>query len=125
LSFIVLHGVADDDERILAALDFRHDVVWALVVALVDIFLGDELVDIDRVGALDLDRFELLGLDWDVAAVGQLVAAPLLVLVDYIAGFFVDHLLAEAVASPAVDLMETGLLSLRGRGVERDRASHE
>ena len=77
---LVLHGIADDGERLLAALAVRHDVVGPLVVALVDFLFGHELVDVDGVRALDLDRFELLGLDLDVLAAGQLIAAALVVL---------------------------------------------
>ena len=79
---LVLHGVADDREGLLAALAVRRDVVGTLVVALVDLLFGHELVDVDGVRALELDGFQLLGLDLDVLALGDLVAAPLLVLVD-------------------------------------------
>jgi hypothetical protein len=74
---LVLHGVADYGEGFLSALAFGDDVVRALIVALVDVFLGDELVDVDRVRALDLDRLKLLGLDLDILAARQLVAAAL------------------------------------------------
>ena len=76
-SALVLHGVADDGEGLLAALAVRHDVIGPLVVALVDLLLGHELVDVDRVRALELDGVDLLGLDLDVLALGELVAAAL------------------------------------------------
>ena len=122
---LVLHGVADDGECLLAALAVRHDVVGPLVVALVDLFFGHELVDVDGVRALELDGVDLLGLDLDVLALGQLVAPALVVLVDDPPGLFVDHLLAQAVAGLAVDLVEAGLLGLAGGRIERDRAGHE
>ena len=40
---LVLHGVADDGERLLAALAVRRDVIGPLVVALVDLLLGTNL----------------------------------------------------------------------------------
>ena len=116
---LVLHGVADDGEGLLAALAVRHDVVGPLVVALVDLLLRHELVDVDGVRALELDRVDLLGLDLDVLALGELVAPSLVVLVDGLAGLLIDHLLAQAVAGLAVDLVEVRLLGLAGR---RDRA---
>ena len=116
---LVLHRVADDGERFLAALGVGYDVVRPLVVTLVDFLFGNELVDIDGVGALDLDRIELLRLDLDVLAAGELIAAALVVLVDDTACFLVDHLLAQAVAGLAVDLVEIGSSrtgSMPGRG---------
>jgi hypothetical protein len=66
-----------------------------------------------------------LRLDLDILAVAELVAAPLVVLVDDAARLLVCHLLAQAVAGLAVDLVEARLLEL-GRGrVERQRAGHE
>ena len=50
---------------------------------------------------------------------------PLLLLVDDAPGVLVDHLLAQAVAGLAVDLVEVRLLGLAGRREERDRAGDE
>ena len=122
---LVLHRVADDGERFLSALGVGYDVVRPLVVALVDFLFGNELVDIDGVRALDLDRIELLRLDFHVLAAGQLIAAALVVLVDDTACFLVDHLLAQAIAGLAVDLVETGLLGLARSRIEGDRAGHQ
>ena len=74
---LVLHGIADNGERLLAGLAVRHDVIGAVEVALVDLIDGHELVDVERVRALDLDGLDLLGLDLDVLALGDFVAATL------------------------------------------------
>ena len=68
---LVLHGVADDGEGLLAALAVRHDVIGTLVVALVDLLLGHELVDVDGVRVLELDRRRSPRLDLDVLALGS------------------------------------------------------
>ena len=110
---------------LLAALAVRHDVVGPLVVALVDLLLGHELVDVDGVGVLELDGVDLLGLDLDEFALGQLIAPALVVLVDDPPGLFVDHLLAQAVAGLLVDLVEPGLVRLAGGRIERHRTGDE
>jgi hypothetical protein len=119
---LVLHGVADDREGLFAGLAIWHDVVGTLVVALVDLVLGHELVDLDHVRVLELDGVNLLGLDLHVLALGYFVAAALVVRVHRAAGFLIDHLLAQPVAGLAVDLMEPGLLRpLEAGKARRDR----
>ncbi len=122
---LVLHRISDDRERVAANLSVRNDVVGSLVVSLVDLPLGDELVDIDRVGALDLDRLKLFGLDFHVFPAGQLIAPTLVVFVDDTARLLVDHLLTKAVASLAVDLVEARLLGLARGWMNRDGAGHK
>ena len=48
-------GRGYDGESLFAALAVRNDVIGPLIVALVDVLLRHELVDVDRVRALDLD----------------------------------------------------------------------
>ena len=69
---LVLHGIADHREGFLAALAIGNDVVGPLVVALVDLLLGHELVDLNRVRVLKFDRLDLLRLDLDELARGEL-----------------------------------------------------
>jgi hypothetical protein len=69
------------------------------------------------VGALDLDRVELLVLDDQVLALGDLVAAALVLGGDRLAGFLVDELLAQAIAGRLVDLAEGNPLRGRRRGL--------
>ena len=53
-------------------------------------------------GALDLDRFELRVLDNQVLPLGDLVATPLVLGVDRLAGFLIDELLTQPIACPLV-----------------------
>ena len=76
-------------------------------------------------GALDLDRFQLLGLDLDVFALAEFVAAALVSLSTTLAGLFVHHLLAQPVAGLAVDLVKMRFLGLAGGGIERDGTGHQ
>src|SRR5205085_11609495 len=94
-------------------------------IALVDLGPRHKAVDVDGVGALDLDRFELVLLDLDIAALAQFITASLLVALDDTAGVLVDHLLPQPVARLLVDLMEMRLLGLRGGGEKLDRAGDE
>ena len=94
-------------------------------IALVDLLARYKTLDIDGVVAFDLDRLELFRLDLDIFALAQLVAASLLVALDDVAGFGIDHLLLQPVAGFAVDQVKPGLLG-RGRGgIEHDRAGDE
>jgi hypothetical protein len=117
------HGIAYDRKCLFARLPVGHDVVGAVEVAAVDFGDRDELVDVERVGALDLNGFDLLGLYLDILTLGNLVAAALVVLVDDLAADLIYHLLAQAMAGLAVDLVEVGLLGLARGGVEADGAA--
>ena len=52
------------DKSILSDLTIWRDVVGRINVALVDLALGDELVDVDGPRAFNLNGIELLVLDW-------------------------------------------------------------
>jgi hypothetical protein len=80
------------------------------------------VVDLDDVGALDLDRFELLILDHQVLALGDLVAAALVLGADGLAGFLIDKLLTQPIAGRLVDLPEGDAFSGRAGGVQCYRA---
>jgi hypothetical protein len=58
------------------------------------------------VRALHLNGLDLLGLDFDVLALGHLVAASFVLLINHAPGLFIDHLLTQAVAGLPIDLME-------------------
>ena len=121
----VLHGIADDRERVGASFAVRDDVVRAIVVALVDLLSRHECVDVDRVRADQLDGFQLFRLDLDVAAFGEFVTAPLVVFIDGAARLLVHHFLAQPVAVLAIDLVEMDFVRLARGRVEDDRAGHE
>ena len=73
---LVLHGVANDGEGLFAAAAVRNEVVGAIEISPVDLVDGHEFFDVERVGALDLDRLDLFGADFDVLALGDLCRAP-------------------------------------------------
>jgi hypothetical protein len=89
------------------------DVIGLVQIALVDLGPRHEAVDVHGVGAFNFHRLELVLLDFDVAALAQLVAASFLVAFDDTTSVLVDHLLPQPVAGPLVDLVEVGLLGLR------------
>ena len=60
---LLAHGVADDRERLLGDLVVRCDVVRSVEVTHVDLLAGHEALDVDRMRALDPDRFEFLVFD--------------------------------------------------------------
>src|SRR5215471_9535983 len=82
-------------------------------------------VDLDGVGALDLDRFELRILNDEVVALGHLVAAAFVLGGDRLAGLFIDELLAQAIAGGLVDLPEGDALGTRAGRMERNRTGDQ
>src|SRR5207248_7935628 len=90
--------------------------------ALVDLLARHETVDLDHMGALDLDRFELRVLDDQVLPLGDLVAATLVLGLDRLVGFLIDELLAQPIAGRLVDLPEGDALGGRAGGVQCERA---
>src|ERR1700680_2465773 len=72
----------------------------------VDLRARHKAVDVDCVGAFDLDGLQLLVLDEEELAFADLVAAALVVGIDRVAGLLVDELLAQPVSGLAVDLAE-------------------
>jgi len=98
------------------------DIIRSVEEALVDLLARHETVDLDHVGALDLDRFEFLVLDDQVLPLGDLVAAALVLGLDRLAGFLVDELLTQPITGRLVDLPEGDALCGRAGGVQCDRA---
>ena len=93
-------------------LPFGAIVIGLVQITLVDVGPRHEPVDIDSVSALDLDRLQLVFVDFDILPLGQFVTAPLVPGVNHAAGLLVDHLLAEPVSGLRVYLMKMGLLGL-------------
>jgi hypothetical protein len=69
-------------------------------------------VDLDGVGARDLDGIELLVGDDEVVTPGDLVAAASVLRSDRRAGLFIDQLLAQTIAGGLVDLPECNALAV-------------
>src|SRR2546422_737719 len=91
--------------------------------ALVDRGVRHKSVDLDGVGALDLDRFELRILNDEVLALGHLVAAAFVLGGDRLAGPFIDELLAQAIAGGLVDLPQGDALGTKAAATRWPRAS--
>jgi hypothetical protein len=86
----------------------------------VDVRELDEVLDLDRLGLLGLQRLELPGLDDHVAVGGQLEALDDVLVRDLVAGRRVDALLRDAYAGFAAELVEAHGLAV-DRAVELDR----
>jgi hypothetical protein len=65
----------NDRKGLLSDRLVRGDVIWCVEEALVDLWARHKAVDLNRVGALDLDCFQLGIIDNEVVALGDLVAA--------------------------------------------------
>ena len=84
-----------------------------------------EAVDLDRVGALDLDGVELFIGDDEVFSLGDLVAAGFVYGADRRAGLLIDELLAQAIAGGLVNLAECDALGRRARRVQCNRTGDQ
>ena len=71
---------------------------------------------------LDLDLVDLLVLDRDVLALVDLVALDDVLALDLLAGQFVDHALAEAIAGLAIELVQADAAALGRCRRHRHRA---
>src|SRR5262249_3984268 len=122
---LAAHGFANHRKGLLPDRRAGHDIIRAIEEALVDRGVRHKSVDLDGVGALDLDRFELRILNDEVLALGHLVAAAFVLGGDRLAGFFIDELLAQAIAGGLVDLPEGDALGTRAGRMERNRTADQ
>ena len=97
----------------------RRQVVGVVVVDRVDVGELDEVLDLDRLGLLGLQRLELAGLDDHVAVGRELEALDDVVVGDLVARRGVDALLRDAHAGLAAELVEAHGLAV-DRAVELD-----
>src|SRR3954451_22258158 len=95
-----------------AHLVVRDQVMWRIVPDPTDRTGRHKAVDIDRAGAFQRDRLELLVFEHNVLAVLALVAFDLVFIVDRLAGLGIDIAGANAVAGGAIERMEAHLLRL-------------
>src|SRR4051812_35777032 len=95
----------------------RGEVVRVVVVDRVDLVQRDEVLDLDRLGLLRVQRLELARLDDDIAVGRQLEALDDVLVGHLVAGGRIDALLLDAHACLAVELMEADGLA-RHRGIE-------
>ena len=75
-TLLVLHGVADNDECLRSGLAIRRDVIGLVEITLVYFGSRNKSIDVDRVGALYLNRFQLVLVNFHIFALGKLVATP-------------------------------------------------
>ena len=113
-------GFADYGERLLAHFAIRHDVVRTVEVQLVDLLLGDELINIDCPLALNRDCFQLFRRKLKVFALSDLVALDDVGGFDLIAGISIDLAVFDAMPGVLVELVEADLLALARRWEKRD-----
>ena len=73
---LAAHCVADDRKRLEGDLVFGDSVIRAFDVALVDLGLRDEAIDVDRMAAFDCDGVEFFVLDLKIDPFLNLVASP-------------------------------------------------
>ena len=103
----------------------RPPVIGRIEKALIDFRAWHKAINVDRVGALDLDRLQLLIFDEEELAFADLVAPSLLGALDRFAGLLIDKLLAQPVAGLAVDLAKRNPFRSRTRGMKRYGAGDE
>ncbi len=92
-----------------------REVVGVVVEDRVDLGELDEVLDLDRLGLLRLQRLQLAGLDHDIAVGRDLVALDDVLVGDLLAGLRIDALLGDAHAGLAGELVEANALAIRGR----------
>ena len=113
------HGL-DEQPVGLCSAGPRREVIGVVVEDRVDLRELDEVLDLDGLGLLGLQRLELAGLDDHVAVGRELEALDDLVVGDLVARRRVDALLGDAHAGLAAELVETHGLAV-DRAVELDR----
>src|SRR5215472_11446153 len=119
------NGVTDDGKGILSDLTIRRDVVRRVDIALVDLALRNELVDVDGPRAFNLNGLELLVLDKEILALADLIASRNVLPRDGLAGLGIHVLLLEPVSGLSIDAIETDFFPQRRGRVESDRARNE
>ena len=81
--FLLQRGM-DHPVAFFGKLVFRHDVIGPLVIARVDFLQLDELLEVQRFLAFELDCIQFLGLQRDVGVFGNLIGLDDIVLINLI-----------------------------------------
>src|SRR5262249_33984891 len=122
---LAAHGLANDREGLVSdRLTGRH-VIGGVEEAPVDLPARHKAVDLDGVGAFDLDRIQLGIIHDEVLALGDLIAAAFIFGGDRFAGLLIDELLAQAIAGRLADLPECDALGGRARRMQRNRTGDQ
>uniref|UniRef100_A0A0N4ZIZ3 MOSC domain-containing protein n=1 Tax=Parastrongyloides trichosuri TaxID=131310 RepID=A0A0N4ZIZ3_PARTI len=118
------HGLTDDAEGLLRQRPGGREIIGIVPVEAIDLLLRHEALDVDRLGALELDRFDLLIGQEDVFVLGHGIAfdqgRPLDRARVRVGG---DH--PDTVVGLGIDEVEVNLSARAGGRVERDRAGDE
>jgi hypothetical protein len=83
---LLADGLANDRKCLLTDFSVRSNVIGVIQIKFVDFVLGHELVNVDCALALDCDSFELLGVQFDVLPLTNLVALDDVCGIDFIPG---------------------------------------
>lgn len=116
------HALADQGESLLAGPVRRGEVVGLVEKEVVDLFDGDEGLDVERLVALRQGGCNLLRGEDDIVLAAGLVALHLVVALHQPAGFAVHEFPVQPVPRRAVEHVKGNALARRGRRVERDGA---
>ena len=119
----VAHGLEQQPVGLGAARPGR-EVVRVVVVDRVDVVERDEVLDLDRLRLLGIERLELARLDQHVAIGRELIALDDVLVGHLVARRRIDALLLDAHAGLAVELMKAHGLARHG-GVELDGDGHQ
>src|SRR6267143_6019477 len=109
------HRLADDPEGLGRELAVGMDPIRSVEIDRIDRVAIDKAIEVDDLRRLDLQVFQLVIADRDIATALVLVALDDLIAVDDLAGLRVDELLRHTVAGLAVQLVEANALCLGGR----------
>ena len=119
------HGLADHREGLLADAVRGREVIGRIEIESVDLGAGHEPLDVDGVVAVHLHGLELVVLEHDVLALGDLVALRLALGLDRLAGLLVDELAPHAISRLAIEGAKGNPLRGRRGRIEGDRARDE
>ena len=108
-------GVTDDRKGILSDLTIRRDVVRRIDIALVDLALRNELIDVDGSRAFNLNGLELLVLYNEILAFADLIPSRNVLPRDDLAGPGIHILLLQPVSGLPIDAIETDFFAAARR----------
>jgi hypothetical protein len=119
------HRLADDPEGLGGELAVGMHPIGGIEIDRIDLVTIDKAVEVDDLRRFDLQVFQLVVADRDIAPALVLVALDDLIAVDDLAGLGVDELLRHTIAGLAVQLVEPDALGLGRRRHQVDRAGHQ
>src|SRR5262245_24635111 len=110
---LLFYSLSNYCERLLPDVAIGDNVVRAVQIEFVDLFLRHELIDLDRAFAFDRDRLEFLGIDLEVLVLTDLVAFDDVIGVHFFFAVGIDLAVFDPMAGLFVDLMEADFFAPR------------